>query len=144
MQQKRICIVVDSREKMPYDFPSSTIIKPLKAGDYSLENYEDQITIERKSKSDAYHSFGTDRSRFIRELEKLAKYKYSAIIIESSLENFLQPPPFSRMKPKSAINSILAWHIRYDVNIFWAGNRLLGQTLTYRLLEKYWKESVKK
>jgi ERCC4-type nuclease len=54
-------IVIDSREQMPYlfiDYPCSTKRRGLSTGDYSLEGYEEEICIERKSKSDLYSSLG--------------------------------------------------------------------------------------
>ena len=78
--------------------------------------------------------------RFERELEKLATYDYAAIVIESSLKNCLVPAAYSRMNPKSVVNSLLAWSIKYGVHVWFAENRKLAETLTYRLLEKYYKE----
>lgn len=111
----------------------------LRSGDYSLFGYENRMAIERKTLSDAYSSIGAGRKRFERELERLSGMDYAAIVIEATLEDFLRAPAFSKMNPKAAVNSLLAWSVKYRVCVFFAGNRRYGKTLTYRLLEKFWK-----
>ena len=131
-------IVVDSREQRGYSF-NGAVIKALKTGDYSILGLEDRIVIERKSKEDAYSSLGAGRARFERELTRLSKYDYSAIVIESNLADFLQAPAFTRMNPKAAINSLVSWSVKYKVFIFFASDRRLARALVYRILEKYFK-----
>ena len=132
-------VVIDSREKLPYEFEDS-IVRTLQTGDYSIFGYEDKVTVERKTKADAYGTIGNGRTRFIKELERLREIDYSVILVEASLRNFIEPPQFSRLNPKSAINSLLAWSIRYGVHIFFADNRKMGNLLTLRILERYWKK----
>ena len=132
-------VVIDTREQLPYEFEDS-ITRTLQTGDYSIFGYENQITVERKSKADAYGSIGRGRTRFVKELERLSEIDYSAIVVEASLSNFVEPPRFSQLNPKSAINSLLAWSIRYGVHIYFADNRVMGNLLTLRILERYWKK----
>jgi len=46
------------------------------------------------------------------------------------------------MNPHSAIMSLVAWSIRYGVCIYFADNRAYGNWLTFRILEKFWKEKI--
>ena len=131
-------IVVDTREQHPYKFENA-ITKTLKSGDYSILGLEGKITIERKSKTDAYSSLGAGRTRFENELKRLSEFDYSAIVIESSLADFLQAPPFTRMNPKAALNSLVSWSVKYKVFIFFASDRRYARALVYRILEKYYK-----
>ena len=131
-------VAVDTREQKPYRFPRSEL-KTLPTGDYSLVGLEDRIAIERKTKEDAYASLGQGRARFERELERLSRFDYAAIVIETSLPDFLHAPAFSRMNPKAAANSIIAWSVKYRVCVFFAGDRLHGNALTRQLLEKFWR-----
>lgn len=133
-------IVIDSREQLPYEFNNS-IVAPLETGDYSILGMEKKITIERKSKQDAYYTIGKGRSRFCRELERMKFYDFKMIVIECSMGNFLIQPKYGGLHPNSAINSLLAWCIRYGVHVIWADNRILARGLVYRILEKYWKEN---
>lgn len=131
-------IVIDTREQKPYRFPNS-IIKSLKTGDYSIEGLEDRVTVERKTKIDAYGTFSNGRQRFLKELQRLADFDYPAIVIESSVKDFLVTPKFSKMNPRSAISSILAWSVKYKIHVFFTDNRLMGNAVTAKILEKYWK-----
>jgi len=137
-----LTIIVDSREQKPYKFKNS-LVKKLDAGDYSILGLENQIAIERKNKSDAYGTIGNGRDRFIRELIRLESYKYKAIIIEASLSNFLIQPKFSKMNPKSAINSLISWSIKYNIHVLFGDNRRLSRILCLRILEKFYKEENK-
>ena len=129
-------IVVDTREQKPYRF---TRCQVLPTGDYSLVGLENCIAIERKSAADLAGSLGAGRARFQRELERLAQLDYAAIVVEASLRQLLQPPPFSRMHPKAVVNSMLAWSVKYRVSVFFAGDRAHGHAVTYQLLTKYWR-----
>ncbi|MBI2068965.1 MAG: hypothetical protein HYT79_00040 [Elusimicrobia bacterium] len=131
-------IVVDSREKLPYEYPGA-VCKALACGDYSILGYENHVAIERKTHEDAYSSLGSGRERFERELKRLASLDYAAIVVESTLDGFLKAPAFTRMNPKAAVNSIIAWSVKYKVCVFFAGSRDMGRALTYRLLEKFLK-----
>jgi len=71
----------------------------------------------------------------------MTELKYSAIVVESSLSSFLKPPRFSQLNPKSAIMSLIAWSIRYNVHVFFADNRVMGNLLTLSILEKFGKET---
>ena len=131
-------VIVDSREKLPYEFVTSKQAS-LSAGDYSIEGLEQIIAIERKTKNDMYTTIGQHRDRFIRELEKLSKYQYSAIVIESTLKGFTVQPEYSRLHPNSAMASLIAWSIRYNIHLHFAGDRELGNTLTTELLNRFWR-----
>lgn len=135
---KGFTIVIDTREQRPYEY-SEAEVKTLASGDYSIVGYEDCVAIERKTKADAYGSLGHGRARFRREVERLAKLDYAAIVIEDTLPGFLVRPPHSRMNSKAALCSALAWSVRYRIPVHFAGDRAHGQALTHKLLEMYFK-----
>lgn len=131
-------IVIDTREQQPYVYPGAEV-KTLPSGDYSVVGLEDQVAVERKTKADAYCSLGCERARFRREVERLALYDYAAIVIEDTAPGFLRRPAHSKMNPRSAISTLLAWSVRYGVHVFFAGDRDHAQALTRKLLEMYWR-----
>ena len=131
-------IIIDTREQRPYDFPGAET-RTLPTGDYSIVGLEERVTIERKSKADAYGSLGKGRARFRREWERLAEFDYAAIVIEDTVQGFLCRPRHSKMSPKSAMGTLLAWSVRYRVPVFFAGDRVHSQALTHKLLEMFWK-----
>jgi ERCC4-type nuclease len=129
-------LVVDTREQLPYPFPGA-VVKTLNAGDYSVLGYETRVAVERKTHADAYGSLGASRTRFQRELERLADYDYAAIVVECSLPDFLKPPLFSRLHPNAAIGSLLGWSVRYGLPVFFTSDREHGQSTTRQLLTKF-------
>ena len=135
-RSRGIVPVIDSREQRPYRFENS-IVRTLPAGDYSIKGYETRVAVERKTRADAYGSLGRNRGRFERELRRLADYDYAAVVIESSLPAFLIPPDFSRMHPKSAVCSLLAWSVSLNLPIFFCGDRAHARATTWHLLEKF-------
>ena len=136
MGKPELIVVVDSREKIPYEFPLSQV-RTLPTGDYSIVGLEDHIAIERKTKADAYRSLGYARARFQRELERLAALDYAAIVVECSMSDFMVPPPFSQLHSNAALGTLLSWSVRYRVPVFFAGSREQGQWLTQYLLSRY-------
>ena len=133
-----LVVAIDTREQKPYCFPRSEV-KTLASGDYSIVGLEDRVAVERKTKPDAYSSLGQGRARFERELQRLARFDYAAVVIETSLPDFLRAPAFSRMNPRAAARSLIAWSVKYRVCVFFAGDRRHGNALTRQLLEKFWR-----
>lgn len=129
-------VVIDTREQRPYWFPRSTV-GTLRSGDYSIEGHESVVAIERKSKADAYSTIGSSRTRFQREVERLAAYRFAAIVVEATLPDFLKPPPHSQLHPHAAIGTLLSWCVRYRLPVLFAGDREHGQAATHHLLWKY-------
>lgn len=130
-------IVIDTREQRPYPFPGA-VPGTLPTGDYSLLGFEDRIAIERKTKNDAYTSLGRERARFRREAERMSTLQYGAIVIEASVPDFLRPPLFSQLAPTAAMGSLLAWSVRFGIQVFFAGDRDHGAAITRQLLTKFW------
>jgi len=134
----KLVVAIDTREQKPYRFARSEV-KTLASGDYSIVGLEDRIAVERKTKQDAYSSLGQGRARFERELQRLSRFDYAAVVIETSLPDFLRAPAFSRMNPTAAARSMIAWSVKYRVCVFFAGDRRHGNALTQQLLEKFWR-----
>jgi len=143
-------IIIDSREQAAYTFanikPKPTIIyKGLSTGDYSLDGYENKITIERKTLADLFGSTGQGRDRFEREFERLSSFDYAALVIEAGLGDiFKRPPVYSKMNPKAVFRTLLVWSIRYDVHVWPCPDRAFAARLTYLLLGKYYVEATEK
>lgn len=131
-------IAIDTREQRPYEYPEAET-RTLASGDYSIVGLEDQVAIERKSKTDAYSSLGHGRARFRREWERLTELDYAAVVIEDTLPGFLVRPPHSKMNPRAALCSLLAWSVRYRVPVYFAGDRDHAQALVHKLLQMYFK-----
>ncbi len=143
MSDNDFTIIIDTREQKPFEFPDGvpTIVSGLRAGDYSIVGFQEQVSIERKSLADLYQTCGKGHERFERELDKLSHYRYSAVVIEATwFEIARRPPMRSRMKPKAVIASLQAWELRYGVHIHAQGPRPLAARLTYLMLHRFWRD----
>ena len=138
-----ITIKIDSREQRPYEFQNSEV-GTLSIGDYSICGLEDYISIERKELNDLIGCLNTGRERFERELYKARALDYFALIVEASLSDLANGNYRSQMGPKSAIQSLLAFSVRYRLPIWFCESRKYGQRVTESLLLKYEGEIEKK
>ena len=137
-------IIIDSREQKPYSFENETIAGALMTGDYSIDGLQDHIAIERKELNDLISCLSKGRDRFERELQRGKGLDYFCLIIEASLQDIAQGAYKSQMAPRAAIQSLMAFSVRYRLPIFFCGNREYGQRITESLLQKYCREIEKK
>ena len=98
-------IVVDTREKHPYSFPCETVCATMATGDYGILGMEDRVCVERKQVQELFQCVGHDRKRLIREMERLTKFEYPAIVVEGRLASLLKPSTFSRVSPKGSLKN---------------------------------------
>lgn len=139
-----LTFVVDSREQTPYEFPGRKIeVSALPVGDYSLKGLEGEIAIERKG-ADLIQSICHDRDRFERELERGRGLSYFALVCECTLADLANGNYRSRMNPKSAVQTLLTFSVRYGIPIFFVDNRNYGNRVVESLLEKYAREYFRK
>ena len=138
MKVDEMTIAIDTREQRPYPYERAEVVT-LPTGDYSIVGLTNRVAVERKSRADAYNSLGKDRARFERELHRLAELDFAAIVIESTLPGFLIRPSFSQMNPRSAVNTLLAWSVKFHVPVIFAGDRQYGMAVTRKLLEYFWR-----
>lgn len=137
-------IVVDSREQLPYQFKSPCEVGTLQVGDYSICGLEDCVAVERKEINDLIGCLTSDRERFEKELHRGKALDYFALVIEASLRDLANGKYHSQMNPRSAVQSLLAFSIRYRLPIFFWENRAYGQRITESLLCKYAREIEKR
>jgi ERCC4-type nuclease len=148
-------VVIDMREQLPFSFhelradakagrlPLAVRVthRTLAAGDYSIEGFEDRVAIERKSLADLFATLSKGRGRFQRELDRLAKCDFAAVVIEADWRTIIcDPPKRSRLLPKTVFRSVIAWQLRYPRIQWWTcPNRRFAEIATFRLLERFWK-----
>jgi len=137
-------IKIDSREQKPYQFETTSETGTIPIGDYTIAGIEDCVAIERKELNDLIGCLTTDRERFERELYKGRALDYFALIIEANLSDLVNGNYRSQMEPKAAIQSLLAFSIRYKLPVWFCENRKYGQRVAESLLCKYAKEVEKK
>ena len=139
-----ITIKIDTREQQPYEFENPSTVGTLSCGDYSIMGLENHVAVERKELNDLIGCLTTDRDRFERELFKGRSLDYFCLVIECSLSDLANGHYRSHMGPKSAIQSLLAFSVRYRLPIFFCEDRRYGQRVTESPLLKYAKGLEKK
>jgi len=137
-------IIIDTREQRPYRFETPSETGTLSTGDYSLSGAEGLIAIERKSVDDLMGCLTSGRERFEKELHRGRALNYFALVIEASLSDLSNGRYRSRMKPSAAIQSLLAFSIRYGLPVFFVENRKYGAKVTESLLQKFARELEKR
>lgn len=60
-------------------------------GDYSVEGMEKLLVLERKTLTDLISTVIQQRTRFFKECEKMALYRWRALLIEASYEDIKSP-----------------------------------------------------
>lgn len=149
-------IVVDTREQRPYTFAAVVsdarhAYRPwdvplhgatLGQGDYSIQGKETEIAIERKSKADLFSTLGQGRARFGRELERLCGLEAAYVVVEAEWREVIgEPPPYSRLNPRTVHASIVAWQHRYrGIHWWFCPGRDFAERTTFRLLERFWRD----
>jgi len=85
-------VLIDTREKNPFDFSrfpnwiADVKHQKLEVGDYSVDGMETLLILERKTLTDLITTLIQQRSRFIRTCERLARYRWRALLVEASYE----------------------------------------------------------
>lgn len=132
-------IVVDTREQTPWPLTGfDTVRRKLDAGDYSLEGWEGQVAVERKSKEDAWGCVGAGRRRFEACLARLAALDRAAVVIESGIGAFSIPPAYvKRVTAATAVGSYISWACRYRIPVFWCDDRRYAERVAVRFLAAY-------
>ncbi|HKQ68261.1 MAG TPA: ERCC4 domain-containing protein [Polyangiaceae bacterium] len=112
-------IVVDTREQRPWTFSLPTVVAGLPVADYSLVGFETSVAIERKSLPDFVGSVTWGRTRFWRELEKLASYAFRAVVVEADVGDALRGLYPSKAHPWAILTSALAIGVDFDIPVLW-------------------------
>jgi ERCC4-type nuclease len=153
-----LTIIIDSREQLPYTFeglvddagPHPTglplrvpaVRRALPVGDYGVLGLP-RVVVERKSLGDFYSSLARRRENFRDRVVRMHEScDFAAVVVEAEFrEAYLDPPPFSELNPKSMSRTVTAWRVRYPrVHWLFLWSRAAAESMTYRILERYWME----
>jgi len=129
-------VLIDSREKHPLEFDSDYILNTkiikLSTGDYTIENLEDILCIERKNSINEFYS-SCSEARFERELERMKTYKYRFLVLECSLAEVFDVPyslglrpkqtEMCKLKPKYLLMRISEIQVNHGVHVVFAETR---------------------
>ncbi len=167
-------ILIDTGEQHPWSFTGmladashdyANLFIPTKRqalgayqGDYSLEGFEGQCNIERKSCVDCqatllgWSNEKRDvgrRDRFEKELASLAGMNYRAVIVECSFAELIASAPEWGKKPKEVNQKILhrtvmAMQLDYAVPWFFCDSRRMAEITAVRIFQRFLRKVAKK
>lgn len=116
-------VLIDTREQRPLRFVPELGVDcgaaTLPTGDYSVRGFTHLIALERKSIGDLVNTLSHGRERFEAELDRLAEYRFKAILIEADQCDVEGHAYRSNMLPKSVLGSLRAFAWRWGVPHFW-------------------------
>lgn len=101
----KFTVIRDTKEKVgawywdESDHCTGTVLKSLKTGDYTMEGYENIITVERK-KSVSEFAMNITEDRFTRELQRLDTFPLPYIVCEFTLSEVLDFPKGANLPTK--------------------------------------------
>lgn len=140
-------IVIDDREKKPYQFTGvETIERRLDVGDYTYDGFADTFAVERKTLDDLATSVGSGRDRFEDEIKRAQSLSEFVVLIEAPSGDVYRyagdgycPNYYSNIYPNSVIGTVEKWPVKYSTLDFeWAGNRKDAEQRALSLLDKWY------
>jgi ERCC4-type nuclease len=145
-------VLVDTREKYPFDFSrfknwiAGEKRTALKAGDYSIEGMESLLVLERKTLTDLITTVIQQRERFFKLCEKMTKYRWRALLIEATYEDIKSPYDYNTYNtfahPNAVSGTLDALEARYGIPVIYTSlQRPLAEEKAASWLSKhfaYW------
>ncbi len=122
----RITVVVDTREQEPYHFDPDSVTttrRALPAGDYSLEGWEDQVAVERKTLEDLVATVIRSHKRFRKEVERLAEFEAACVVVEANLSDILTRGYRSGAHPNAVLGAVLSIVVDFRLPVFFCSDR---------------------
>lgn len=133
-----VVILVDTREQRPWVFSARVASKRATVptgADYTIEGFEAEIGIERKSLDDFIGSVCQGKVRFAASLRALATRRWQMLLIEAPLSALLAGWYRSRAKP-SAMLGVVASIMSNGIHIVFADDANAAAQLAERWLLK--------
>jgi ERCC4-type nuclease len=100
------------------------------------------ILIERKSPEDFVGTMLAGHDRFDNECERMRPYGFKCIIVEAGLPEVVNYCKANGKNTSSVIGSIVAFQVRYGIQVFFAGDRRHAASYAYRLLERWVRDAA--
>jgi len=144
-------IIVDRREKLPFQGLPNSERGTLATGDYGLKGLP-MVAIERKSLKDCFHTLSTprNRARFERELVRGKDLKFFAVVLECSVDTIINHPPPRQGSQRREYDGPATWRrlvrlsVKHCCPVWPCVDKAEARRVTLRLLYEayglYWRE----
>ncbi len=138
-------VIADTREcsRFVYDLsPFDVVRAKLDTGDYSVEGFENEITIERKEMNDLVQSITHNRDRFQREIDRMLSIPIRLILVECNMSDIVEHRYLSKTHP-NAVMGTLAKYMAIGIPVAFASRREIAQDVTRRFLFQGIRQALK-
>jgi ERCC4-type nuclease len=140
-------VIRDTREQTGWQFTAGktclgTKAGTLKTGDYTVEGYENLLSIERKGSVQEFAQNLMD-DRFFREMERMKEYKYAYLVLEFTAEDLFNYPESAnipsaakaRIRTNGNFLMSKTMHLQnnYPIKVFFAGRK--GKDMAYYIMK---------
>jgi ERCC4-type nuclease len=140
--KERPCVLVDSREQQPLRFSTAVDVESvtLPVGDYSLRGSTETVAIERKRLGELATCCGTDRERFIEQIDRLRSFSVRALVVECDADGILGHAYRSEIRPLSVLGTLIKISSDWQVPVWLAGDGRNAALIVERMLFRVWKQ----
>ena len=119
-------IIEDTAEKTPYCFDVPTERKslgrlPKETGDYSVKGHEPLIRVERKGFDDLFGCLTSRLAVFKNQLKRLAKYKYHALLVDTSVEALMLGSMHCKLPGGEALSRLMSLCVESGISPIFCG-----------------------
>ena len=110
-------ILIDQREVIALKFSPAVTSERclLPVGDYSIRGASDSVVIERKRNGELQSCCGTDRERFIAQIERMRSYPVRHIVVEARWSEIALGISRSNINPLSVIGTLVKFGSDWNI-----------------------------
>lgn len=134
-------VLIDQREQAPLtfcdSFTSERVLLPV--GDYSLAGASEAVAIERKRNGELQSCCGTDRERFIAQIERMREYPVRWLVCECTFDDVVLGLNRSAINPLSVLGTIIKFGSDWNIPTMFCGDARNASLFVERILMREWK-----
>jgi hypothetical protein len=123
------------------------VVRKLETGDYSIEGMEDKLCIERKGRlSELAINLGSDKRRFMDEIERMKKFPFKFLVLEFSLQDVMDFPersdipeekwPTLKITNKYILKMLIEFQMYDDIHVIFCENRKNAKLVVNSILKR--------
>jgi len=150
-----LTVVVDTREKIPWEFAGSKTItnfvsQKVDTGDYAILGLEDMLCLERKRSVEEFAGNVTQK-RFWKEVERMKEIPNRFIILEFSIDDILHYPvgsniprskwKYLKVKGPFIMRKISELQVEHGVQVVFCGNTEHAEYVAANIIKRVYEQS---
>jgi len=117
-------VLIDQREVIPLRFSPAVTTESvlLPVGDYSLAGASEAVAIERKRNGELQSCCGTDRERFIAQIERMREFPVRWLVVECTFDDVALGLSRSNINPLSVLGTIIKFGSDWQIPTMFCGD----------------------